>query len=112
MKIERGRYDRSLRQHRVDLPSMVCLVVEQVPGRGRRKLRVLLSLAVDVTDRAGQKLLAGGPEAVLSHSSAAFLWGLSKRLVLPLELTVIHGPSFAEQPSLICLIGLDFGSTH
>ncbi len=32
--------------------------------------------------------LAGGPAAVISFSSAAFLWGLTKRLATPLELTV------------------------
>ncbi len=33
-------------------------------------------------------VLAGGPAAVISFSSAAFLWGLTKRLATPLELTV------------------------
>ena len=33
-------------------------------------------------------VLAGGPEAVISFSSAVFLWGLAKVLALPIELTV------------------------
>jgi very-short-patch-repair endonuclease len=38
--------------------------------------------------RAKAAVLAGGPGAILSFSSAAFLWGLTTRLALPPELTV------------------------
>lgn len=38
-------------------------------------------------DQAAGALLACGPAAVLSHSSAAALWGIEKRWTLPLELT-------------------------
>jgi very-short-patch-repair endonuclease len=43
---------------------------------------------VDFADRAAAAVLACGPRAVLSHGSAASLWGLRKRWERPFEVTV------------------------
>lgn len=45
-------------------------------------------LPVDPVDRAAAAVLACGPNAVLSHFSAAVLWGLRKRMSEPVEVTV------------------------
>ncbi len=44
-------------------------------------------------DQAAGALLACGPRAVLSHSSAAALWAITKQWPLPLELTLTAGDS-------------------
>ncbi len=43
-------------------------------------------------DQAAGALLACGPRAVLSHGSAAALWGITTDWPLPLELTVVGPP--------------------
>jgi Transcriptional regulator, AbiEi antitoxin len=44
---------------------------------------------IGAADRAAGALLACGPEAVLSHGSAASLWGFFKRWELPFEVTTV-----------------------
>ena len=42
-------------------------------------------------ERAAAAVLACGPAAVLSHSSALSLWGLAKSWTFPLHITLPHG---------------------
>lgn len=45
----------------------------------------------DPIARAAAALLAGGPDAVLSHGSAASLWGIKRRWEFPVEVTLTAG---------------------
>ena len=48
-------------------------------------------------DRAYAAVLACGPDAVLSHGTAASLWGIDKRWRTPFEVTV---PSARRRPGI------------
>lgn len=64
--------------------------VEVAIGRLHRVHREVYSVGHPALSRHGQCLaavLAGGDQAVLSHRSAAWLWGLTARWVLPVEIT-------------------------
>jgi hypothetical protein len=47
-------------------------------------------------ERAAAAVLAGGPEAVLSYSSALSLWGLAKAWTFPLHVTIQGGDRRAK----------------
>jgi very-short-patch-repair endonuclease len=58
-------------------------------------------LALSPLARLQAALLACGPDAVLSHAAAAFLWGLSDHLPAMIDITVKHGQRRPKQG--ICL---------
>ena len=56
MQVKRGRGDRSLTEHNVDLPTMVGLMVEEVGDGGGGVVGELLASAVGVGERAVEEV--------------------------------------------------------
>src|SRR5580765_6198190 len=55
VQVERWRGHRRLTQHYVDLPSMVCLVIEQMSACHMRRLHVIFALIIRVSKRPAPK---------------------------------------------------------
>lgn len=55
MQVESGRSHLRLAQHNVNLPSVVCLVINKMAARNVRGLDVVFALVVRVLERATPK---------------------------------------------------------